>query len=92
MNVFTLSGLSRSECFAKYRSLSDVVLIVLSGYPRFLSWNKVLIILPLIEGRSPSRRGRGPVWSKIRAWGVRGPGFKSPRPHHEPILLNKDRI
>jgi hypothetical protein len=26
-------------------------------------------------------RGRGPVWSKIRAWGVRGPGFKSPRPH-----------
>ena len=25
--------------------------------------------------------GRGPVWSKIRAWGVRGPGFKSPRPH-----------
>jgi hypothetical protein len=26
--------------------------------------------------------GRGLDWSKIRAWGVRGPGFKSPRPHH----------
>jgi UDPglucose--hexose-1-phosphate uridylyltransferase len=30
--------------------------------------------------------GRGPVWSKIRAWGVRGPGFKSPRPHQESDL------
>ncbi len=30
--------------------------------------------------------GRGPVWSKIRAWGVRGPGFKSPRPHQNELV------
>ncbi len=31
--------------------------------------------------------GRGPVWSKIRAWGVRGRGFKSHRPHIKPFFL-----
>ena len=34
-----------------------------------------------IWGRCPSLWGRGLAWTKIRAWGVRGPGFKSPRPH-----------
>ena len=35
-----------------------------------------------LKGSWISERGRGPAWSKIRAWGVRGPGFKSQRPHH----------
>ena len=33
------------------------------------------------RGAQTRKRGRGLAWTKIRARGARGPGFKSPRPH-----------
>ena len=79
------SGSSRSQYLAKCFKRLAVALIVPSAFPRFLSLNSVLTILPFTEGRSPGCWGRGRAWSKIRAWGVRGPGFKSQRPHYHDL-------
>lgn len=62
---------------------------VLSASPNFFKYSKVLIILPSKENRRPVKRGRGLAWSKIRAWGVRGPGFKSPRPHQQHLRFHR---
>ena len=51
------------------------------GTSRFLLWLGLFHLAPL-KNMYPETWGCRLAWFRIRAWGVRDPGFKSQQPHH----------
>ena len=56
-------------------------MLALNTYPQWTATNNSEREDVISRVRDYPRGGRGLAWSKIRAWGVRGRGFKSHRPH-----------
>ena len=101
MKVATSLGFIRSAFLSSCLRLYEIRRVVLCAFPLFVARIKVFIISAsyFCEG---GRRIATKLcslgiprilwldWSSIPAWGVGDPGFKSQRPHHNPVSQNKD--